>query len=68
VKGKTVTKIVGLDAVEATREQIRRYHELQRLLRQFTEVNVKICDVLLDSDSHDLDGQHRAEKRGSAEN
>lgn len=68
VKGKTVTKIVGLDAVEATREQIRRYHEVQRLMHQFTEVNVKICDELLDTESHDLDGQHRVEKGGSAEN
>lgn len=68
VKGKTVTKIVGPDAVEATREQIRRYHEMQRLLHQFTEVNVKICDELLDTESHDLDGQHRVEKGGSAEN
>lgn len=68
VKGKTVTKIVGPDAVEATREQIRRYHEMQRLVHQFTEVNVKICDELLDTESHDLDGQHRVEKGGSAEN
>ena len=68
VKGKTVTKIVRPDAVEATREQIGRYHELQRLLHQFTEVNVKICDVLLDSDSHELDGPHRTEKGGSAQN
>lgn len=68
VKGKTVTKIVGPDAVEATREQIRRYHEVQRLMHQFTEVNVKICDELLDTESHDLDGQHRVEKGGSAEN
>lgn len=68
VKGKTVTKIVGPDAVEATREQIGRYHELQRLLHQFTEVNVKICDVLLDSDSLEQDGPHRVEKGGSAEN
>ncbi len=68
VKGKTVTKIVGPDAVEATREQIGRYHELQRLLHQFTEVNVKICDVLLDSDLHELDESHRAEKGGSTEN
>ncbi len=68
VKGKTVTKIVGPDAVEATREQIGRYHELQRLVHQFTEVNVKICDVLLGSDSHEPDGPHRVEKGGSAQN
>jgi len=68
VKGKTVTKIVRSDAVEATREQIGRYHELQRLVHQFTEVNVKICDVLLDSDLHEPDRSHGAEKGGSAEN
>ena len=68
VKSKTVTKIVRPDAVQATREQIRRYHELQRLVHQFTEVNVKICDVLLDSDLHEPDRSHGAEKGGSAEN
>ncbi|TVQ40493.1 MAG: hypothetical protein EA384_02885 [Spirochaetaceae bacterium] len=65
VKGKTVTKIILADFVDATLEQIDRYKQLQRLLREYTELNVKICDALLECARGESDGPEGAEKGGS---
>ena len=67
VNGKTVTKVLPPDTVEATKIQIERFHELQTLLHEFTEVNIKICDALLQNDPNDLNGPEGAEKGGSAQ-
>lgn len=68
VKGKTVTKIIPADCVDATLEQIDRYRELQRLLHEYTELNVKICDALLEREGDESDGPEGTEKGGSTRN
>lgn len=63
VGGKTVTKVVKPDAVDATREQIATYHQFKDLAHDLVETNVRICDALLEVDSDD--GPEGAEKGGS---
>lgn len=66
VEGKTVTKVVDARSVDVVRAQIDEYHRLQRIVHEFVETNVKICDVLLEADGEIGDDPERAEKRGSA--
>lgn len=68
VKGKTVTKVIPADCVDATLAQIDRYHELQRLLHEYTELNVKLCDALIDRSRGASDGPEGDEKGGSTRN
>lgn len=68
VKGKTVTKVIPADFVDTTLEQIDRYKRLQRLLHEYTELNVKMCDALLERDRDESDGPEGAEKGGSTPN
>ena len=68
VKGKTVTKVIPGDLVDATLEQNDRYRELQRLLHEYTELNVRICDALLEHARGASDGPEGAEKGGSTRN
>ena len=63
VKNKTVSKTIKKDAVESTQEQIRNYHEFQRLIGEYVETNVKICDKLLEQPK--VDSLAEAEKGGS---
>ena len=63
VKNKTVSKTIKKDAVESTQEQIRNYHEFQRLIGEYVETNVKICDKLLEQPK--VDSLTEAEKGGS---
>ena len=63
VKNKTVSKTIKKDAVESTQEQIRNYHEFQRLIGEYVETNVKICDRLLEQPK--VDSLTEAEKGGS---
>ena len=62
VKNKTVSKTIKKDAVESTQEQIRNYHEFQRLIGEYVETNVKICDKLLEQPK--VDSLTEAEKGG----
>lgn len=59
--GKTVTKIIPPDRVDEANHQIDRYHQFQKLMNEYVETNVKLCDALL-KDEHS--GQ-TAEKGGS---
>jgi len=68
VKGKTVTKVIPADSVDAALEQIDRYRELQRLLHEYTELNVGICDALLESARDESEGPAGGEKGGSTQN
>ena len=68
VKGKTVTKIIPVDLVEATQEHIERYRQLQRLWHEYTELNVRICDALLEEGHGESDSPEGAEKGGSPPN
>ncbi len=68
VKGKTVTKVIPADRVDAALQQIDRYRELQRLLHEYTELNVRICDALLERACDEPEGPEGAEKGGSTRN
>jgi hypothetical protein len=68
VKGKTVTKIIPADCVDATLEQINRYRQLHQLLHEYTELNVKICDTILEDGHGESDSPEGAEKGGSPPN
>lgn len=61
--GKTVTKIIPLTHVDATKEQLDRYHEFQQVMHEYVETNVKLCDALLEDEN---DGRE-AEKGGSSQ-
>jgi hypothetical protein len=61
VKGKTVSKAIPLEQVENTFAQIDRFHQFQKLIREYTEVNIKICDAGLESEKT---ASREAEKRG----
>ena len=63
VQVKTVTKIISADAVEMTERQIAEYHRFQQIVHELVEINVKICDAMLEAD--DQDDPERAEKGGS---
>ncbi len=62
VKNKTVSKTIKKDVVELTHAQIKNYHEFQELIREYVEMNVKICDKLLEQPK--VDGLSEAEKGG----
>lgn len=61
VKGKTVSKIIREDAVEATMKQIDEFHRFQEVIREYVETNIQICDELLEESKNDL---KEAEKGG----
>jgi hypothetical protein len=62
VKGKTVTKTIREDAVEATMKQIAEFHRFQEVVQEYVETNIQICDELLEESKDDL---KEAEKGGS---
>ena len=63
-----MTKVIPADCVDETLGQIDRYRELQRLLHEYTELNVKICDALIERSRGESDGPEGAEKGGSPQN
>lgn len=48
VRGKTNTKTIPADRLDETFTQIERFHTYQDLVHQYTEVNIQICDALLE--------------------
>ncbi len=68
LQGKTVTKVIPADCVDETRKQIDRYRELQRLMHEYTELNVKLCDALIERSRDESDGPEGARKGGSTRN
>lgn len=62
VDGKTVTKIIPLDAVSQTQGQIAEYRRLRGLTGELVEVSEKLCDMLLSDPGAVSDD---AEKRGA---
>ena len=68
VEGKTVTKVIPADCVDATLAQIDRHRELQRLLYEYTELNVKIRDALIERSRGETDSPEGAEKGGPTRN
>lgn len=47
VSGKTVTKVIPLDAVEATRAQIAEYQRFRALVRELVQISERLCDARL---------------------
>ena len=50
VDGKTVSKSVPPESVDTTFQQIDTFHQFQSLIREYTEVNIKICDAQLEAE------------------
>lgn len=64
VGGKTVTRVIPAGAaVEQTRQQIATYRRFRALVREFVEVNEKLCDVRLQASKEAARGA--VEKGGS---
>jgi hypothetical protein len=61
VNGKTVSKTIPEDRVEKTFEQIESFHTFKDLIHQYTEINIKICDALLEEP---MEASVEAKKRG----
>lgn len=52
VEGKTVTKVIPPgNAVEQTKAQIAEYRRFRKLIEEFIELNVQICDQKLEEGS-----------------
>lgn len=55
-------------SVEQTKTQIDEYHHFQSIIHELTEINVQICDTLIELQQSTTDGSKTAEdaeKRGS---
>lgn len=61
VEGKTVSKAIPPESVEKTFEQIEIFHQFQNLVREYTTVNIKICDAQLEAGK---EASKEAEKKG----
>ena len=61
VEGKTVSKAIPEERVEKTFKQIDTYHQSQNLVREYTEVNIKICDAKLEAEK---EASREAKKKG----
>jgi hypothetical protein len=47
IRGRTVTRVIPAEAVEATRAQIAEHRRLRRLTGELVEVSEGLCDALL---------------------
>lgn len=61
VEGKTVSKTIPKEMVEKTFEQIDTFHQFQKLVKEYTETNIKICDAKLPSKKQ---ASRKAKKKG----
>ena len=61
VDGKTVSRAIPPEGVDKAFEQIETFHRFQDLVREYTEVNIKICDAQLEAEKT---ASREAEKRG----
>jgi hypothetical protein len=61
VKGKTVTKIIPKEAVEATNRQIQEYHRFREAVSELVDTNEKICDAKLEASKN---ASREAKKKG----
>ena len=48
VKGKTTSKAIPKEKVDATFKQIDTFHQFRNLVREYVETNIKICDTRLE--------------------
>jgi len=49
VAGKTMTRVIPLNAVQRTREQIAEYRRFRRISRELVETSERLCEALLDA-------------------
>ena len=47
VAGKTVTRLIPANAVEATRVQIAEYHRFRTMTKELVEISERLCDARL---------------------
>jgi hypothetical protein len=47
VQGKTTSTTIPKEMVEKTFKQIDTFHQFQKLVKEYTETNIKICDAKL---------------------
>jgi hypothetical protein len=47
VEGKTVTRIIPVDAVERTRDQMVEFQRFRQLTRELIEINERLCEARL---------------------
>ena len=47
VAGKTITKLIPANAVEATRAQIAEYHRLRALVNELVQASERLCEERL---------------------
>ena len=69
VEGKTLTKVIPPgSAVEQTKAQIAEYRRFRKLVQEFIELNVQICDQRLEEGSASSvvkkNGTRRGARRG----
>ena len=64
VKGKTVTRVIPIEAVEITRDQIAEYHRFREVGQELIEANEQLCDAQLRMEDPAAN-EEVAEKRGS---
>lgn len=62
--GKTITKIIPASAVPETNQQMAEYKRFKKLVHEFTEVNIRICDTRLLPPQGSSETEE-AQKRGS---
>lgn len=48
VGGKTISKAIPKEKVDITFKQIDRFHQFQKLVHEYIEANIKICDTRLE--------------------
>jgi len=64
VHGKTVTRVIPVRQVGATKQQIAEYRLFRELARELVEINERICQAQLDCDRAGADTEP-AKKRAS---
>jgi len=65
VKGKTISKEIPKEKVDTTFKQIEMFHSFQKLIHDYIETSINICDLQLEQDKKD---SKEAEKKGSTQN
>jgi len=64
VNGKTVTKIIPADLIEETKRQLAEFQRFKKLVHDFTETNIRVCDAML-TEPEGFSEKEEAQKKGS---
>ncbi len=61
VGGKTISKAIPKEKVDTTFKQIDIFHQFQKLVHEYVETNIKVCDTRLEEGKA---ASRDAEKKG----